>query len=553
MRSQKSIRFFPPHTMFASSNVLIIGGEFVNVSESRHRIAFEKLEKASAPSALHDSSARFDPPKCHPNTRVAILEYLMGWIFGHNDPDALILWLYGPAGAGKSAILQTIAERCFERRILLASFFFGRLDPTRNTVKPFIATLAYQLTITLPQIKPLVESAIECDPLIFDKSLATQLQSLIVDPLKDLSASGFFKNPETCARLILIDGLDECQDPRMQSMVIRVLADTLRSQKLPLIFLIASRPEQHITITFNSTSAAGLWRSLVLDDSFDPEDDIRMFLVDSFEEIRTTHPLKHLVPHAWPTESDIDMLVTKSSGQFIYASVVVKYISAHHDRPHDRLEVIKGLRPARREVPFSELDAVYVHLLSSCPDSSTVIAVLGFIVIEISATKNIEILLDLQPGDVDIALAPLLSILNFRVTPSTDISISFSHASFGDFLVNASRAGQFWINTSASNEQILSSCVEKIMNPLLIDTNRHSQPGSLLLRIWGPIDTIVHHMPLTETMEEILMTMSLPRIWTAWDTITYSEMQQSIRTPISERSHFITILLSSLCPDPIVR
>ncbi|KAF8160412.1 hypothetical protein BJ912DRAFT_805717, partial [Pholiota molesta] len=71
----------------------------------------KELQMASAPSAFHNSSARFDPPKCHPNTRVAVLEYFMGWIFGSNDSEALILWLYGPAGSGKSAILQTIAER----------------------------------------------------------------------------------------------------------------------------------------------------------------------------------------------------------------------------------------------------------------------------------------------------------------------------------------------------------------------------------------------------------------------------------------------------------
>ncbi|KAF9470345.1 hypothetical protein BDN70DRAFT_821507, partial [Pholiota conissans] len=82
------------------------------------------LQKASSMGATHDSSVRFDPPKCHPNTRVAVLEYIIGWIFGRNDPEALILWLYGPAGAGKSAILQTIAEMCAERESILASFFF---------------------------------------------------------------------------------------------------------------------------------------------------------------------------------------------------------------------------------------------------------------------------------------------------------------------------------------------------------------------------------------------------------------------------------------------
>ncbi|KAF9472352.1 hypothetical protein BDN70DRAFT_971235, partial [Pholiota conissans] len=276
--------------------------------------------------AMHDSSTRFDPPKCHPNTRVAVLEYIMGWIFGRNDPEAYwILWLYGPAGAGKSAILQTIAEICANRKSILASFFFGRSDPTRNTFKPLIPTIACQIAVAIPEIRPLVELVIERDPIIFDKSIATQLQSLIIHPLKDLSASGFFSNPEINPRLIIIDGLDECNDPKAQSMILRALADAIRAQKLPLIFIIARRPEQNIQLTFNSDSLAGLWKSLVLDNTYKPNDDIRTFLVDSFQEIKSTHPHHQYIPNDWPSESNINHLIKKSSGQFLYASVVVRY------------------------------------------------------------------------------------------------------------------------------------------------------------------------------------------------------------------------------------
>jgi len=48
----------------------------------------------------------------------------MGWIKREEDLDAFIMWMYGPAGAGKSTIAQTIAEMCDEEMLLLASFFF---------------------------------------------------------------------------------------------------------------------------------------------------------------------------------------------------------------------------------------------------------------------------------------------------------------------------------------------------------------------------------------------------------------------------------------------
>jgi len=105
--------------------------------------ASDILHRATATTAFHNSDERFDPPKCHPNTRLAVLTKIMKWIQWGEDLHAFIMWVYGPAGAGKSAIAQTIAEMCEEEIILLASFFFSRNDPSRSTVKPLIATIAY--------------------------------------------------------------------------------------------------------------------------------------------------------------------------------------------------------------------------------------------------------------------------------------------------------------------------------------------------------------------------------------------------------------------------
>ncbi len=80
----------------------------------------------------------------------AILERLIQWIFGH-DSKSVIMWLYGPAGAGKSAILQTIAEKCTVLDILLASFFFSRSDGTRNHPDSLVATIAYQIRAEDPR------------------------------------------------------------------------------------------------------------------------------------------------------------------------------------------------------------------------------------------------------------------------------------------------------------------------------------------------------------------------------------------------------------------
>ena len=63
----------------------------------------------------------------------------MNWNFGlrEEDRDAMIMWVNGAAGTGKSAIAQTIAERCHNLGLLLSSFFF-LLGPTlRQTMRNY--------------------------------------------------------------------------------------------------------------------------------------------------------------------------------------------------------------------------------------------------------------------------------------------------------------------------------------------------------------------------------------------------------------------------------
>src|SRR6188768_2201505 len=96
-------------------------------------LGMNRLEAATAPGAFHNSRERFDPPKCHPRTREGILEKIKDWVTKKIDSNAFVMWLYGTAGAGKSAIAQSIAELCHEMDLLLASFFFSSRSPHRST------------------------------------------------------------------------------------------------------------------------------------------------------------------------------------------------------------------------------------------------------------------------------------------------------------------------------------------------------------------------------------------------------------------------------------
>ncbi|KAF8951001.1 hypothetical protein BDZ97DRAFT_1082696 [Flammula alnicola] len=294
--------------MFSStSNAVFTGGTYTQ-HNNRQTVhvngstvgGFELLLKEVATAAFHNSAQRLDPPKCHPETRLVVLKKIMEWIQTSEDRDRWIMWLHGAAGAGKSAIAQSIAELCEKSKVAIASFFFFRTDPSRNSAQALVATLAYQLIRTDPAARDIISLAIERDPLLFRQSFKSQLETLIIEPLRQLTRPSVDSSSELSPFLVIIDGLDECDGRDVQTNIIYTISDALRDAGLPLLFLITSRPEQHLAMAFNSRRITDLLIRLPLDDTYLPDDDIRLFLIDKFTEITNSHPFKHLIDPSWP-------------------------------------------------------------------------------------------------------------------------------------------------------------------------------------------------------------------------------------------------------------
>jgi sigma54-dependent transcription regulator len=131
---------------------------------------------------IYNSDDRPDLPKCHKNTRVAVVNKIIDWATGRIDQDAFMLWLYGPAGAGKTAIARKVAE-IFAEHGLLASFFFVRSDSKLNTTTP-VASMAYCVTCVIPDTRELINEAVEADPLILSYPFEVQLSKLFFEPLR---------------------------------------------------------------------------------------------------------------------------------------------------------------------------------------------------------------------------------------------------------------------------------------------------------------------------------------------------------------------------------
>ncbi|KDR76535.1 hypothetical protein GALMADRAFT_449836 [Galerina marginata CBS 339.88] len=366
-----------------SQNILITGGQLIsnNTRIEGSQNGLDVLRHRTALAALLDSTERFDPPKCAPDTRVAIINDILDWV-SNDDEFASIMWLYGPAGTGKSALAQTVAEICREHKRLVATFFFSRTATNRSDGRILISTLAYQLMLAFPSTRRFIRGSVEGDPTIFERANETQMEGLFVEPVNQFSQSWLrviytlVNQSLGCItvhepRLIVIDGLDECHDPRMQSDLLKTIGEATERLKLPLKFLISSRPESHILHVFNHDLIFRRLNVKTFNLSSDniAHHDIKVFLSRQFDEIKRTHPLRSYLHVSWPPPEAIRELVRKSSGQFIYASTVIKYVQSPKHRPDDRLSVVLGLSPApSHETPFAQLDALYSHIFASVHD-----------------------------------------------------------------------------------------------------------------------------------------------------------------------------------------
>ncbi|KAJ7047931.1 hypothetical protein C8F04DRAFT_1060583 [Mycena alexandri] len=383
------------------------------------------LSRAIAGDAFYDSAERFPQPQCHPETRTRLLDVLWNWACGieppdnwiyedsgvtsssegRHEPSRPILWLHGPAGSGKSAVAQSFCQKLKDEGRLGGTFFFKRGHPSRGNANQLFPTLAYQLALHVPELKEHISRAVENDPAVVYRSLCDQLQQLIIEPCRDLT------QPVS----LVIDGLDEAAGHDIQQEVVRSISRVVSREHLPLRFFVASRPEAHLRETFGERTFAGYHRPLNIKQSFQ---DVRKYLLDEFDRIHEEHSTTmHTVPYPWPISETIEALVEKSSGYFIYASTVIRFIDDKRFRPVDRLDIVLGIKSSISGSPFALLDHLYHQILCTVPIDyrSKLIEILVAIGANVGLTPlQIELLLELETGDLRLMLRDLQSVIEFE-------------------------------------------------------------------------------------------------------------------------------------------
>ncbi|RXW11211.1 hypothetical protein EST38_g14644 [Candolleomyces aberdarensis] len=312
------------------------------------------------------------------------------------------------------------------------------------------------------------------------------MEALILTPLRQVAVES------NVPGVVLVDGLNECEAEQFfdshvasrtgksmerengedQLEILQVLREASLDPAFPFRIVIASRPERVLREFFNNESQKSSFApSLILDEKYNPNADIILFLQAKFSEIRRRYNLSP----SWPSPEILATLLDQASGQFIYAATIVRYITtARHGSPQTLLDCILKVKPTSpRTNPFSHLDAFYTHILQSTPNPILAVKWLWIIKGALPGRKYFDmftwmksnpagfllnLLLQTDDSNPEYVLGDLHSLIN--VPPSDDLETPYRpyHKSLYDFLGSKDRCGPIYVEYMDCAEFLWGSC-----------------------------------------------------------------------------------------------
>ena len=376
------------------------------------------------------------------------------------DPqERHVFWLNGLAGTGKSTIAQTFSKVVAENGALGASFFCSRDYLDRQELKNIFPTLAYQLACKYPSFRSRIIRIIKQDPSVARNSLISQLKDLIVDPLSSTGIS--------C--VIVIDALDECVDDQPSSAFLSVLGRYVK-QLLSVKFFITGRPEPRIRTGFRLPLLEPLTQIFLLHEVelASVDGDIRLYLREKLTAAAKRRSDLDL-SDPWPSDDDLTALTKKSSGLFIFASTLARFIESEHHEPDKRLRQVVTLPDSTLHEGRAGIDPLYAQVLAhafSGVEDAAVFAnlrrILGAVVLGFNPLSRAQIakILDLDGSLIAATLRHLHSVL--LIPNEAPKVIRIFHKSFPDFLQDPSRCSdpKFFINPAVHHGEMALGCLE---------------------------------------------------------------------------------------------
>jgi len=353
------------------------------------------------------------------------------------------------AGTGKSAIAYTICVQAHHDPgiILGGSFFCSRSTgvAAQRDVRCVVPTLAQLMARQSDMFSQALNAELTLDPDVLDQQVNVQVEKLLYKPLLALKDS---KIPI----VFVIDALDECsgqlsggealddaETHRIVSDMLEALVAFSRSGvRLPVKFLVTSRPETHIRNTHVSDVVFSKILRLHTVDKQQIDADIRLYITD---RLFATPTLRALF-----TEKDVNTLVVVSDGLFIVAATALKYaLGDGDDLATTRFESLLTSNGDRLSVGATErLDHMYAIIVEDAAKAGDVHTdklknLLRIIAALLSARMTLSVtaladLLETPSGQLRASMTRLHAVFHVP-EDDNDTSLRPIHASFGDYLL----------------------------------------------------------------------------------------------------------------------
>ena len=304
--------------------------------------------------------------RCMDGTRQSLLNQVMDWVVNKSGQENVLqgntYWFYSSPGIGKTSLAHSICANLHERNHLAGAFFCRRDDPNLSEPINILPTFIHTLALIFPPFRTIVAKHLCDDPNLTPESMKGPL---FLDLIRSLPL-----HPEHTL-VFVIDALDECGDAQSRPRLLKVL--TRAAGQAPwLRIIITSRTEADIQHFFDTlTQSSYLSYDLATDQ--DASADLRTFARNQFDSVASVWHLDT----PWPKESDLNGVISKANGLFIFIKTLVLALELSDD-PEE------SLKEALQDSTGTGLESLYglysnilrLHIVHKKPEFQRMIGVL---------------------------------------------------------------------------------------------------------------------------------------------------------------------------------
>ena len=279
-------------------------------------------------------------------TRTVLVDGILAWIkSAHHTKGAEIYFLTGGAGVGKTAIANTIAQRCQEEGLLMSSFFFDGQIAGRNNPTMLFSTIARNLAEKNTALRKQIVYALEQTKSLAGASIPVHFAELILRTSRSLH--------DDKPVVIIVDALDEgCADE-----ILQVLRDEVPKLSGNFRILLTARSTPDLDF-YLSGQAHVRWLSINISEQTN-QDDIAIYSRHKLRDIA----LRRRLGEDWPGPLLSRDFISQSGGLFIWVSTVYEYLRLSVNPDKQLKSLISTPSSSDAE---TKMDELYLTILQKC-------------------------------------------------------------------------------------------------------------------------------------------------------------------------------------------